>query len=213
MNWWIDDWLFHHRPPFFNFSSTPFFSIFLFRCVENCMCTLRNLSYRTQEVDDPNYDQVPAAGASANGGVNGTNDSKSESSTGCFGAAGKGKKEDSQIGTYRPAGNQRWVRWLSERKSNVVLSCESRLYIAGHSLCHWVCASVGRRPMVSQYAGNQRLFEFLSCRQRCRSCRVFPFNAKVSYFSGLSEVELSSFIQGYRLFHVNWWIIDIISWG
>ena len=26
------------------------------------MCTLRNLSYRTQEVDDPNYDQVPAAG-------------------------------------------------------------------------------------------------------------------------------------------------------
>ena len=177
------------------------------------MCTLRNLSYRTQEVDDPNYDQVPAAGqqleaalpilllllslppillvfllslpfiifcfllfcpsflpfffslfcpshslyfasllipcflifssvpllssdplpssdlssasiqsrphsvpsnlpcipgASANGGVNGTSDSKSEtSSTGCFGAGGKGKKEDSQIGTYRPAVNQR----------------------------------------------------------------------------------------------------------
>ena len=27
------------------------------KCVENCVCILRNLSYRCQEVDDPNYDR------------------------------------------------------------------------------------------------------------------------------------------------------------
>ena len=28
------------------------------KSVENCVCVLRNLSYRAQEVDDPNYDKV-----------------------------------------------------------------------------------------------------------------------------------------------------------
>ena len=27
------------------------------KCVENCVCILRNLSYRCQEVEDPNYDK------------------------------------------------------------------------------------------------------------------------------------------------------------
>ena len=31
------------------------------KCVENCVCVLRNLSYRCQEVDDPNYDKNAAA--------------------------------------------------------------------------------------------------------------------------------------------------------
>lgn len=29
------------------------------KIVENCVCTLRNLSYRCQEVEDPNYDRRP----------------------------------------------------------------------------------------------------------------------------------------------------------
>jgi len=29
------------------------------KSVENCVCVLRNLSYRCQEVDDPNYDKHP----------------------------------------------------------------------------------------------------------------------------------------------------------
>ena len=27
------------------------------KSVENCVCVLRNLSYRAQEVEDPNYDK------------------------------------------------------------------------------------------------------------------------------------------------------------
>lgn len=29
------------------------------KSVENCVCILRNLSYRCQEVEDPNYDKNP----------------------------------------------------------------------------------------------------------------------------------------------------------
>lgn len=29
------------------------------KSVENCVCVLRNLSYRCQEVEDPNYDKHP----------------------------------------------------------------------------------------------------------------------------------------------------------
>jgi catenin delta-2 len=29
------------------------------KSVENCVCILRNLSYRCQEVEDPNYDKHP----------------------------------------------------------------------------------------------------------------------------------------------------------
>lgn len=56
------------------------------KIVENCVCILRNLSYRCQEVEDPNYDKlyIPPASASS---------SKSEH-LGCFGSSKK-KKESS----------------------------------------------------------------------------------------------------------------------
>lgn len=34
------------------------------RCVENCVCVLRNLSYRAQEVEDPNYDKKQVSSSS-----------------------------------------------------------------------------------------------------------------------------------------------------
>ena len=41
------------------------------KSVENCVCVLRNLSYRAQEVDDPNYDKVSnSAGKSWEDGRN-----------------------------------------------------------------------------------------------------------------------------------------------
>nr|XP_022915459.1 catenin delta-2 isoform X2 [Onthophagus taurus] len=58
------------------------------KIVENCVCILRNLSYRCQEVEDPNYDKNPLptqSRVSAN--------SKGEN-LGCFG--GSKKKKDSQ---------------------------------------------------------------------------------------------------------------------
>lgn len=61
------------------------------KSVENCVCVLRNLSYRAQEIEDPNYDkkQMPVQDAAKPG-------SKSGENMGCFGASGKGKKKDAQ---------------------------------------------------------------------------------------------------------------------
>lgn len=36
------------------------------KIVENCVCILRNLSYRCQEVEDPNYDKHPIQSAVQN---------------------------------------------------------------------------------------------------------------------------------------------------
>ncbi|XP_017769683.1 PREDICTED: catenin delta-2 isoform X3 [Nicrophorus vespilloides] len=58
------------------------------KIVENCVCILRNLSYRCQEVEDPNYDKNPLPTQSRV-----TANSKGEN-LGCFG--GSKKKKDSQ---------------------------------------------------------------------------------------------------------------------
>ncbi|XP_019871923.1 catenin delta-2 isoform X2 [Aethina tumida] len=60
------------------------------KIVENCVCILRNLSYRCQEVDDPNYDKNPLPTQSR---VAAANSSKGEN-LGCFG--GSKKKKESQ---------------------------------------------------------------------------------------------------------------------
>lgn len=71
------------------------------KIVENCVCILRNLSYRCQEVEDPNYDKHPlptqsrTANASQSGGAASSSSSSSSSSKsdnlGCFGASKKKK--------------------------------------------------------------------------------------------------------------------------
>lgn len=57
------------------------------KTVENCVCILRNLSYRCQEVDDPNYDKhpfitpervIPSSSKGENLGCFGTNKKKKE---------------------------------------------------------------------------------------------------------------------------------------
>ncbi|KYB29681.1 Catenin delta-2-like Protein [Tribolium castaneum] len=59
------------------------------KIVENCVCILRNLSYRCQEVEDPNYDKNPLPTQSRIAA-----NSKGEN-LGCFG--GSKKKKDSQL--------------------------------------------------------------------------------------------------------------------
>ncbi len=63
------------------------------KSVENCVCVLRNLSYRAQEVEDPNYDkrQLTPGGETRAGAKPGSDN------LGCFGA-GKGKKKDGAQG-------------------------------------------------------------------------------------------------------------------
>jgi hypothetical protein len=59
------------------------------KSVENCVCILRNLSYRCQEVEDPNYDKHPPP-YDKQSRANATPPAKGENS-GCFGANKKKK--------------------------------------------------------------------------------------------------------------------------
>ncbi|XP_055381779.1 catenin delta-2 isoform X3 [Condylostylus longicornis] len=61
------------------------------KIVENCVCILRNLSYRCQEVDDPNYDKHPMPSQSR---ASSAASSPKGENLGCFGASKK--KKDSQ---------------------------------------------------------------------------------------------------------------------
>ncbi|KFB43184.1 hypothetical protein ZHAS_00010959 [Anopheles sinensis] len=74
------------------------------KIVENCVCILRNLSYRCQEVEDPNYDKNPiphhssADGSVGGGGGGGGGAIVSAASSkgenlGCFGASKKKKEQ------------------------------------------------------------------------------------------------------------------------
>uniref|UniRef100_A0A8D8S5A1 Catenin delta-2 n=1 Tax=Cacopsylla melanoneura TaxID=428564 RepID=A0A8D8S5A1_9HEMI len=60
------------------------------KSVENCVCILRNLSFRCQEVDDPNYDKHPVVSQSR------TSPQGKGENLGCFGASKK-KKESQQV--------------------------------------------------------------------------------------------------------------------
>uniref|UniRef100_A0A2M4CPH1 Putative neural adherens junction protein plakophilin n=1 Tax=Anopheles darlingi TaxID=43151 RepID=A0A2M4CPH1_ANODA len=78
------------------------------KIVENCVCILRNLSYRCQEVEDPNYDKNPiphhssidggstgaggSGGSSSGGAIVSAASSKGEN-LGCFGASKKKKEQ------------------------------------------------------------------------------------------------------------------------
>ena len=61
------------------------------KSVENCVCVLRNLSYRSQEIEDPNYDKKPLGGNSVESRAGAKPNSDN---LGCFGA-GKAKRKDS----------------------------------------------------------------------------------------------------------------------
>ena len=66
------------------------------KSVENCVCVLRNLSFRAQEVEDPNYDkkQVPPVGETRAGAK------PSSDNLGCFNSS-KTKRKDSGAGSPR----------------------------------------------------------------------------------------------------------------
>ena len=62
------------------------------KSVENSVCILRNLSYRAQEVDDPNYDKRQLPIGESRAGAKPTSDN-----LGCFGAS-KAKRKDGNEG-------------------------------------------------------------------------------------------------------------------
>ena len=63
------------------------------KSVENCVCVLRNLSYRSQEIEDPNYDKKQMVVGETRAGAKPNSDN-----LGCFGA-GKAKRKDSNQAT------------------------------------------------------------------------------------------------------------------
>ncbi|XP_059090371.1 catenin delta-2-like isoform X2 [Tigriopus californicus] len=71
------------------------------KSVENCVCVLRNLSYRAQEIEDPNYDkkQMPSSGGpgGVNGGESRAGAKPTSDNLGCFGAS-KAKKKEGMMG-------------------------------------------------------------------------------------------------------------------
>lgn len=80
------------------------------KIVENCVCILRNLSYRCQEVEDPNYDKNPlpiqqrsqqslSNTVSGTGSNNNPSTTKNDSNLGCFGASKKKKESSSAAST------------------------------------------------------------------------------------------------------------------
>lgn len=71
------------------------------KIVENCVCILRNLSYRCQEVEDPNYDRQPIPQPTRS-----TATTKSEN-LGCFGASKKKKDQgnDNKDGAVNMVGS------------------------------------------------------------------------------------------------------------
>lgn len=76
------------------------------KIVENCVCILRNLSYRCQEVDDPNYDKHPLPLAASTtvampvpSRITSTQPTKGDN-LGCFGAS---KKKKDLVATQAPS--------------------------------------------------------------------------------------------------------------
>lgn len=70
------------------------------KSVENCVCVLRNLSYRCQEVEDPNYDKHPLPTQSRVGAQ------PKGDNLGCFGASKK-KKEPQPVQQKEAASTSR----------------------------------------------------------------------------------------------------------
>lgn len=70
------------------------------KSVENCVCVLRNLSYRAQEVEDPNYDKKQLLTGESRAGAKPTSDN-----LGCFGASKAKKKDASQTGGHQGSSN------------------------------------------------------------------------------------------------------------
>merc|ERR1719382_2181378 len=64
------------------------------KSVENCVCVLRNLSYRSQEIEDPNYDKRQLPLGESRAGAKPTSDN-----LGCFGASKAKSNQPKSNGT------------------------------------------------------------------------------------------------------------------
>lgn len=91
------------------------------KIVENCVCILRNLSYRCQEVEDPNYDKQPIPQQPTRSAAS----SKSEN-LGCFGASKKRKDQNNESGAVNMSNSNGGIPGQSNGASSSGNSLSSR---------------------------------------------------------------------------------------
>merc|ERR1719158_869995 len=141
------------------------------KSVENAVCVLRNLSYRAQEVEDPNYDkrQLPLAESRAAA-------QPVKENLGCFGASKNKGKSAKTNGTSGPGGarngagggmDQLWVPDVVQPYLNLLSNCsnpETLEAAAGAiqnlSACYWQ-PSIDIRAAVRKEKGLPILVELL----------------------------------------------------
>jgi hypothetical protein len=91
------------------------------KIVENCVCILRNLSYRCQEVEDPNYDKQPIPQQPTRSSAT----SKSEN-LGCFGASKKRKDQNNESSAVNMSSSNGGIPGQSNGASSSGNSLSSR---------------------------------------------------------------------------------------
>merc|ERR1719410_1561648 len=138
------------------------------KSVENAVCVLRNLSYRAQEIEDPNYDkrQLPAGESRAAA-------TPSKDNLGCFGASKNKSSTPKANGTASsgsrggPGMDQLWVAEVVQPYLNLLSNCsnpETLEAAAGAiqnlSACYWQ-PSIDIRAAVRKEKGLPILVELL----------------------------------------------------
>ena len=92
------------------------------KSVENCVCVLRNLSYRSQEIEDPNYDKKQMVVGETRAGAKPNSDN-----LGCFGA-GKAKRKDSNQTTPPNPSTSRGTRSGPQKGMDLLWQPEVRIF-------------------------------------------------------------------------------------
>ena len=141
------------------------------KSVENAVCVLRNLSYRAQDIEDPNYDKRQLPLAESRASAKPTSDN-----LGCFGASKNKANASKTNGTSGPGGarngagggmDQLWVPDVVQPYLNLLSNCsnpETLEAAAGAiqnlSACYWQ-PSIDIRAAVRKEKGLPILVELL----------------------------------------------------
>ncbi|EAA05214.4 AGAP011273-PA, partial [Anopheles gambiae str. PEST] len=135
------------------------------KIVENCVCILRNLSYRCQEVEDPNYDKNPIPHHGSDGGMSGGSEGTAGSGSGR--AAAGGRRQGPFERERRPVEDGLWQPDVVHSYLALLQSCSNpeTLEAAAGALqnlaaCYWQ-PSIEIRATVRKEKGLPILVELL----------------------------------------------------
>jgi hypothetical protein len=93
------------------------------KSVENCVCVLRNLSYRAQEVEDPNYDKKQLPVAETRAGAKPSSDN-----LGCFNSSKTKRKDSGGSSPKENSGSSRGPRTATGKGMDLLWQPEVKFY-------------------------------------------------------------------------------------